>query len=62
MKQHTTSQPAQQQASAPAAQIPNAFQHGKIGLAAVAAAAQQIKPKAVKRPEHPLPACLRDHD
>ena len=42
--------------------MPNAFQHGKIGLAAVAAAAQQIKPKAVKRPEHPLPACLRDHD
>jgi len=61
MKQHT-SQPAQQQASAPTPPTPNSFQHGTIGLAAVAAAAQQIKPRAVKRPEHPLPACLRDHD
>jgi hypothetical protein len=59
MKQHT-SQPARQQASAPAAQIPNSFQNGTIGLAAVAAAAEQMKPKTVKRPEHPLPACLRD--
>ena len=61
MKQHT-SQPAQQQASTPTSPTPNSFQHGTIGLAAVAAAAQQIKPRAVKRPEHPLPACLRDHD
>lgn len=38
------------------------FQHGAIGLAAVAAAAQQIKPKEIKRPSHPLPACLRDQD
>ena len=57
MKQHT-SQPARQQAT----QIPNSFQNGTIGLAAVAAAAEQMKPKTVKRPEHPLPACLRDQD
>ena len=55
-------QPLQQQASIPATHIPNSFQHGTIGLAAVAAAAQQIKPKEVNRPEHPLPACLRDQD
>ncbi len=61
MKQHSN-QTTPQKPNAPAAQNPNSFQHSTIGLAAVAAAAQQIKPKAVKRPEHPLPACLRDQD